>query len=56
VSEPMELPSIEQMHKDLIRGGWEKVMSGVYKAPWGAMFRGPVLAWKIWAGVEKGDQ
>ena len=40
------------MERDLLGGGWERITFGAYRAPWGAVYRGPYAAWCKWAGVE----
>lgn len=47
----MSEPTIEEMKSDLLGGGWIKVRSDIWKAPWGALFYGPHKAWHIWAGT-----
>jgi len=51
-------PSIEQMEKDLLGGGWIPSHGGTLWAPlWsdiGCAYRGPHKAWHIWhGGVEE---
>ena len=44
-------PSIEQMRKDLLGGGWRDSISGtMWTDLLGRSFRGPHKAWHIWHG------
>jgi hypothetical protein len=44
-------PSIEQMEKDLLGGGWIPSRSGTRWIPlWGDSCTGPHKAWHIWHG------
>jgi hypothetical protein len=43
--------NIEQMVKDLKRGGWEMVHHWLWRSPEGHLYLGPHKAWHIWAGT-----
>jgi|GEM_PF-3628582 len=48
-------PTIEEMERDLLRGGWQMVHFSVWRSPRGDLFRGPHKAWHVWAGTPMCD-
>lgn len=43
-------PTIEQMVQELTAAGWSLYRGHrtLWVAPWGALYRGPYGAWKVW--------
>lgn len=42
---------IEDMIRDLERGGWMRYVAGTWKSPSGRIYLGPHRAWHVWAGI-----
>jgi hypothetical protein len=48
---PCKGVSIEQMIRDLKRGGWEKYHGSTWRSITGEIYLGPAKAWHVWYGV-----
>ena len=47
------MSEIEQWETELEQAGWVKLRMHIWKAPNGALFRGPYAAWRMMKSVEQ---